>query len=444
MSKKRYVNLLRGDYKALGYYADEVFDACSDYDFFVPIAKYIVPLIRGSQAFNSFYFQCVKAKDAHLKEKNDLEIKAPKEVEETFRSLQLDLRNKSFLGSSEVEQCLVQIQKIFDNKQRYGTPSYIQLAYEAICRLLEKILDIGETDFVRKYATLECRTVQIHIGSACEIKEVQKWYINTITFAPSLVRINEIQDAFSRNDVKDAWIAFEQLILVEWCWNTPFSFFGDKELCHDDYLSNNESMKLLVLHDYWIELNNIKEQNADSKAIFFSRLRFAKFLTLILNAILLEQETKNKLDSSDRSSEDEIIVPSRVTLRLEHIWLLLDVRWFVDGEVNTYLIHAFQHDSSGPYLLMKAFLASPDNAKIDIRKVCDVSGASIAKHLEGMNLNNILGRLFIDRTKHKKTYTAAMKCKNMDCDKLSKADQLELTMHIKSLRLYKPCSVLNS
>ena len=442
---KNYTSILRGNYKALGYYADELIGARSDHDFFSIIALNVVPLVRKTKAFEPFYYRCLKEKDAYLKEKDALEIKVPNEVEEAFRSLQLALENKDLLCPVEVKQELEIIHGVFSQKHAYGIPSYVQVAYDKICYLLKLILSIGGADLVREYAKIKCQTVYEYnrnqpsekVQNQAQVPEkVQRWYVNEFTFAPSLLRLNELQNAFKWSKVNNAWIAWEYFVLVEWCWNTPFSFFDDKSLCYNDYKANSASLGLLVLHDYWIELNNIKNDCSDTQGLFFDRARFIEFLKTILHEIILQQEISDNHGSSDIAAEEEVVIPYSLSIKLHRTQLLLEVDWFDDQVTHTYILHSFQSDSGGPYDFMNALLFTEE--KVDTNKVCIASGSSVAKYLKYMHLDNIVGRLFIQKPKYNKTHMAEMKSKIIFCKDRAKAEQLELVEFIKSLREYIP------
>jgi hypothetical protein len=226
MSRRIYTEVLQGNYKALGYYADEVVDSKSDFYFFHVIAIFIAPLIRRAPAFEWFFFRCMEEKDTHFRRRAELENAAPIEVEQAYRDLKQDLKVANLLNDSAIEQKIENIDRIFVQKASYGIPSYIEVIHQEICHLLEDTLRIAGVDIVKKYATVARRNDQ--------------FYIDKFTFGRAVIELGEM-DAIWKNPCENLWVAWEYFALVEWCWTTPFSFFDDKQ---EDY-----NKKTIVITD---------------------------------------------------------------------------------------------------------------------------------------------------------------------------------------------------
>ena len=396
MIKRIYAGILRENFRALGYFADELIEVKSDFDFFYIITVYIVPLIRRSPVFERFYLQSIQAKDAYLKERNELEAKAPEEVERAFLSLQLLLENAGLLSNAGIKQWFDNISQVFSQKNRYGIPSYLEVVYEKQRHLLEQIFNMRRLDIVAAFATITYDVTTIKNTDSGMPEEIKKPYIGHFTFAPSLCRLDELNNLWRLEYVQHFWIAMEYLSLVEWCWNTPFSFFADKRETYEDFDSRNESVHLLSLHEYWVEINDIKNRrNGDRVRYFFCRNRFLKYLKLILNEVILEQEI-NLSSLNIISAEVDTFEPYSIELKLDDVILLLDVRWFADGEIHTYIMHSF-HQASRPHDFIKSLINAPLNEQIDIRKISGAEEGSVAKYFELMKVNNMLQNLFFEK-----------------------------------------------
>ena len=426
MSKRIYQELLKGDLKTLGYYVDELYEAKLDFEFFQIIAKFIVPLLRQSTAFEQFYFKYIKDKDAYLKLHAELESKAPEEVEQALLSLKADLELSGLLNDANIKHRLDDIVQTFTQKERYGMPSYLEETHERQRQLLEQILDSNTIDIVQKYATISYRNHLVWNEDMHKHEEIKKPHIDKFIFASSLIRIQELNSIWWAL-IDQSWVAWEYLVLVEWCWNTPFSFFDDKIEKYDDYQSRNVSVQLLSLHNYWVQINKIKESvSQDQVSGTFSRETFVRYLKLILNEIVLEQET-NSIPLNEIVLEEESFEPHCIEqLRLSYTKLFLDVQWFQGGRLHAYLVHTFQ-DGKKRQIFMASLLEAPIGQKISISTDKN-PGGNIAKYLKDANLNNILGALFFERVN---TFTVSMKCKSIKGKDISKSERSNLKNFIK-------------
>src|SRR3989339_786366 len=178
MDKKIYADLLKERFKHFEYYFDKLLETTTDFEFFGIVARFIVPLIRESKSFEHLYFQCVREKDIYLKLRAELEKKAPLEFEQSFILLKLDLKIADKLEDSEIKERIDVIQKVFEQKQEYAIPSYLNVVYQQMGFLLEQFLEIGLMDVVKKYAAITDRKVKRHNKITGEIEEVTKFYLN--------------------------------------------------------------------------------------------------------------------------------------------------------------------------------------------------------------------------------------------------------------------------
>jgi hypothetical protein len=430
LNNKIYAELLGGNFKVLGYYADELCAAKSDFDFFRIIAQNIVPLIRQSPAFEFFYLQSVKEKDAYLKLRADLEVNAPQEIEQIFVSLKETLEAAGLLFNANIKQQLDDITLVFLKKNAYAIPSYLEVVRKKLAQLLEDICDIGRVDIVEKYATITYRDSVIQ-NAEDRLKTVKKPYIKQFSFASTLSELDKLNDIWRVEEIQLFWVAWEYFELVEWCWNTPFSFFDDKTEDYQDYQLRNTSVQLLSIHHNWLELNKIKQGNyIQQSSYLFRREVFLKLLKLIINTITLKQAI-SPIKSDALVTDREASEPYKVELKLHYTKLLLIVQWFKDGNEHVYIVSSFQ-DGSGPYNFMKALLNDAHlNTPVDIRKVSKTSGGTVAKYFKWMKINNIIGSIFFNK---RKTHTAAMIAECIYGSDLSQRDLAELKTYIKGLK----------
>jgi hypothetical protein len=411
-----YKELLQGEFGPLGHYADELFTAKTDFEFFRLIAESVVPLIRRSHVFEKFYFQCIKERDEHFKLRSELAAIVPIEMEQVFMALKKAIEGDIRINSTEVKQQVAAIDSIFNQKYTYMIPTYIDMAYESIKHLLQLLLEHGFIDIVTMYATVGYNAKKIA-------------HIEVFTFAPTLIRLHEL-DEFSRHDVNcPMWIIWEKFVFIAWCWVTPFAFFKDKELRYDDYCSQQESSYLLMLHSGWLEINAIKKQSK-SDSLFFKRNTYTNWLKSMLNIFMLEQQSVLVPEQEYFPKEKNDPGLYRVELRFDDIdyrLLVLDVQWSRDGIIDTYLICRF-HDGSGVLSVVSGLLKEPVEKEVDVRS--GRSGSiNVHKCLRGIK-GTIVARLFFAMVS---TYVIKMRIKVIYDFNLFGTDLLELKTYIKSL-----------
>lgn len=439
MSAKHYRGVLNGRFRELGYFADRMAEAESDYDFFRTLAVDFVPLIRKSPAFEKFYFQCIKTRESYYQEKNELEEKAPEEVKVAFMRLRNDLKCAGFLENSEIAQKVSSIRKIFATKHHYGMPSYLDVAYQTMCHLLEDLLAMENEKLlaiVKRYVTTHYLSFGV-INHA--IGKHEKLYIKDFIFASSLSRLHEMNEVFSWDKVEDFWVAWEFFVLVEWCWNTPFSFFDDKQLSHDDYQAANQSNHLLELHDSWCQISEIKKQRSKNlNAVYFQRKRFSKYLDLILHPIIREQAILN-VKHEDSIDELDVSVPHSIEWKLADVpfrksILILKVVWsdsVIDSRSETFRIHSFK-EKSGPYSFFKEVQDSPIDTIVTIKE----KNRSLKRYLTETKMHGIDGKLFFEKPENGKAVSTRVKQQIVKCAGLPPTDRIALARYIKTLKPY--------
>ncbi len=425
---------MKGSFKLLGDYADELFNTTTDFDYFNIIATQIVPLIRQSPAFECFYCVYIKEKNLYLRLHAELETQSKIEVEQASVSLKSVLQKLGILNKAEIKQQVDDIAQVFAKKNMGTLPPYHVIAYEKLCSLLECLLEIDCIDIVRNYATVTLCTVKKHVGNEWTIQEIEQACIQHFTFAPSLVKLREIEEVWRWELVQHSWVAWEYLSLVEWSWNTPASFFCDKNKSYEVHKLRTSSIDLLSLRDYWLQINNIKQRQKNVPGMFFRRDFFTRYMKLILDKIVIYQES-NAISSNDLeiAIEDQNRVYS-VELRLDKIkyQLLLDVQRAHGEKTYTYIIHSFRDNFKRSNVITRLFDLAFFNEKINMAETSGVKGLSVAKFLKDTKLNNILGKIFFDKIN---TDTIAKKANVVLGSQLEGGDLVELRKHIQSLEL---------
>ena len=341
-TKQLYSDLLSGSFKALGHFADEALRASSPREFFKILSENVVPLIVKSETFEPLYLEWVNEKGIYKKERDKTEKNAIKEITGTFAKLRSTLDTQDLLENPVINKAVSAIEDVLEFREVFAMPPYYEIAYGRLKDLCYRLLELGHIDLVKELGEIIYIT-KSHVDSATqEITTIQEPHFHHFTFAPSSTKLVDLNKAFSWDEITDIWAVWEYLALAEWCWQTPLSYFDDKELEYEDPDACAQSRFLLNLHSYWAEMNTIKKNVPSNRSVLFFELsRFKNYLKTLLNHILLHQEVHGAPDSGTSKSS-----PHSIALRLEDNKLLLDVEWHEGGLIEVYLVHKFTGDSA--------------------------------------------------------------------------------------------------
>lgn len=432
MKEKNYSEIFEGKFKSLGIFADDLNRAMNPQKFFYIIVKNIVPLVCESQNFVSIYQQMAIKKKEYCNEVNKLHNVIPQEIESIFRRITCDLESKKLDTDRIVQNQIEEIQFIFDNKQQYCIPAYTDCVYEKLKFLMTHLLDTGNEDIVHSYAELE------HNADAKEEQKAQSRgpYIRKFRLVPSLEQLHELQRKIDRDAMEELWIIWEHLLMVEWCWNTPKSFFEDEKLEYSDYNAQITSTRLFELHSLWFEMLQIKNNDATHKAIYFTKERYKEYIELLCDKIFLSQSINLQFSTVAKKSRLEF--PSQLSLRIDSKteWLLLDVRWNDSNISKSYVIRK-RLQQGAPLSVITSLLNNPIGTPCSISKI-DVSGTSVPHVLTRLKLKGPLQKLFFATLPNS---CIVMKCNPVTkdvIDELSDGDKSDLSSYIKSLSEYPP------
>lgn len=222
-----YRQLLRGQLKALGHYADDLLSAKTDFEFFYGIAHYVVPLIKSSDAFCEVLKLYEKGKEAYFKRYTQLKESLFIEEEKVCESLIMLLESDDLSFNDEkIKAHLLSIKNTILRRKRHAILQYDgEISRQLYC-VLEELFELGLVNVVKQYAsiTLPDEHLQNTEGSR---EEIRKPFIKRFTCIPSLPQLYELNATWDERKVLYSWVSWEWLSLIEWCWNTPFSFFSE-------------------------------------------------------------------------------------------------------------------------------------------------------------------------------------------------------------------------
>lgn len=421
-ARQSYAELLRGNFKSLGYFIDETLSSKDSYTFFRLIADSIVPLMRRAPAFETFYLDWIEEKGKYKTHYAKTEKAAIAEIHDTFDAIKSALIDLDLIENSAVNSSISSIENVLEFREPYIMPAYYEIAFDRIAQLLHLLLTLGQGRLVEKYAELGTINKSQLDPKTNEYKAISEPYISLFTFAPSLKELKDLRQVFSWDNYSNPWSIWEHLDLAYWCWHTPFSYFKDKKLEHSDAKECADSSFLLNLHAFWIEMNAIKKcTQSPDKILFFKRDRFTDYLKVIVNQVILYQEIHGPSDAPLEASS-----PFALELKLDFGRLILKVEWFEGIKAEEYIIHTF-NDESGNHEFIHDLLAAKPNTLIDISGYA--SGATVAKFISRIKLQNtLLAEIFFHR---KNTHEMSLRSKRVELSKLPDINLPRLREQIK-------------
>jgi len=300
-------------------------------------------------------------------------------------------------------------------------PPHYEVLYDHTCALCKHVLQLGHIELMKEFGEIVFTNESIIDSETQNITYSQVPGFLRFSFAPLRSELRALNQVFSWDNIDCEWAIWEHLELACWCWNTPASYFEDKELEYQTIQTCEKSAFLLNLHAFWVEMHQIKTKADSQKHIlFFHRDRFAQYLEIILNKLLLHQE----IGLNEYSTKEK--APYSLKLRLDDAELQLEVIWVKDADPEFFVVHTFRSDSS-PYRMMKRLLnANPG----DCISVENPSSENIAKFfVEKVGLNATVEKLLFRRL-DQYSATPINECFLKD---LSQIDLDDVTSYIKSL-----------
>lgn len=423
--QKRYMDLFRGSFKAFGHYADELLAAPTLREFFQILSENIVPLLTKSKAFKPLYLQWLKEKSDFKKKYEETEAAAIKEMHQTLDQLRSLLKADDLIDNPLINERLSAVENVLEGQDghRYVMPPYYEVAYDRLCSLCSCLLQLERIELIKDFGEIIYVKNTKTNPNTSEITIIEEPSFRSFTFAPFRSQLIELNKVFSWDNINHDWAVWEHILLAEWSWQTPPSYFEGKKLEYKDIQACMETSFLVNTHAFWIEMHSIKTgKNQQERAIFFKKDRFIKYVKAILNKVLLYQEIQGDVDTIDEKQ----ISPFSLQLKIKSSELILEVFWLKDMNPEHFIIHTFRDNSSLQQLTQKLLFSNPgEKVKVDNPK-----SENIAKFFERTNLEGFLEQLFFRRMDQ---YSAVLKIQVALMKDLPEIDLEELTKNIRSL-----------
>ena len=227
-----------------------------------------------------------------------------------------------------------------------------------------------------------CRLLIKHNASNLLVDLVKLVYLNDNIDAPAIEKCYFYTGITKMIKKQQEW-SWEvyHLPYICWCylkftnqlWNLKETAFEGKELKSDSIEECSQSSELLGLHNYWVELQSIRNKRQE-RTPFFTIEQFSKYLQVICSEIL----TLKAANAPETPSFG--ITSLALHMHGEHLLLLVEEQ----QKKTPYLLHRF---TGNPYDFFEHLFKHPDK---------DATPADFAMHTN--SASNLLDRANIKRT----------------------------------------------
>lgn len=383
-----YTELFKRKFKTLGFFCDELFAEPDKLYFFRNISENIVPLLNQSPVFDPLLSKWRNEKKMHKEQESILQSNYNQAVHESIE----------FLDSIHVAtepQILDFVSMLKLNPEILRFPTNTTSDFKSMLNNLGKI---GQE---------KCTRIEVSIAA-----------------------INQHNNVFSWDMVMHAWVAYEFLNHMRWCWHIsiPLDQYERLKEC-------KENDHLILYRPYLEEIEFIKIRQNYKYTNFFTVERFKRCIKLINEDILLYQEIG--IGSIKSSPVSKNTYPYSVEPFIEDNRLYLNVLWDKDGPEEKYLVHSFhtpnnQNDlqSSGNQKFMDEAINKP-GTKIYSDKSCSL-GFTTAKFLERTKLKGPLAKILFSECTTTYVVLRNKKVIIADIKDVKKCELLKLKSQIKA------------
>lgn len=415
-----HVLFLNDKLKALGHFADQVFEAISDYEVFHIISTCWVPAVKRAPILQPLRSLWDKSLHEYQQSWKKAEKTTIQQVSSACTLIKQRLQQNELLEDQEISSKFNSIERILNGEERVCLQPHYELAYDQIKSLLQLLFDKEKTEILNGLADIIYPS-----ETGKKANPNAKPYIHSFSFSSSISDLYDLKKKKSRDNFHDAWIIWENLCLAHWCWVYGENFFKPQELAYDSIAACARSSFLLELHSVYCDMHAIKEKRKRPiGSSFFSQDRFKSYLKVLMNHILLFQE-----EIADQAEPENKI--HALGLELNQNTLYLSVEWIKDKEACQYLLHTFQEKSAQLQTLLPLF-----NKKEE--KIVSLSehssGNNSTKFLERMGLVKELKVIFVEKTS---TNSVSFRGKYIELGSLSIVNQSQLIQQIEELPLVR-------
>ncbi|HEY2809927.1 MAG TPA: hypothetical protein VGJ00_00835 [Rhabdochlamydiaceae bacterium] len=263
------------------------------------------------------------------------------------------------------------------------------MIYFEVKELLQLLLENGETDLCRQYASL--RTVQRHIiqkekGGA--IKTMEEFQIEIYTFAPSVEKAVQALKVIHWDQFHNPAVMWWYFEYALWCWNTSEAYFENP--CELWIKQNPHFFQAWNQKETWREIVCVRNGVQQDQPIIFTSEFFKEGMKTLINAILAFAAKGFRLEIDNADPLQKMLFE----LKLEENQLWVFVNDHTLGPKRYYLKRLNDgSDKSCPYEFIEQLLKEYPNGG-DVEVNLPNKSDSIPKAIDRLGLPKSLQRIF--------------------------------------------------
>lgn len=294
----------------------------SQYDFFRFISMNIIPLLQQGKPFKSFINQWEKETLSSKQELENLKQDALQEVTTALTLLTSRVRESEHLSAiPQIQQSLNEAREYLEGTRPVYTPSHFEMAADTMASTCRLILKHNGAYALTDIAQL------VDLNDNIGIPAIEKLY-----FYKSITKMIKKNQEWSWKTYHFPHTCWSYLKLTAELWNLKESAFTEKSLKSSSIEECRDSGELLGLHNYWVELQSIRNHR-QNRTPFFTIERFTKYLQVICSELLLLK--------SKNTSEASTLGITSLSLKMDGEYFLLLVEK-EDRTKTAYVLHTFK------------------------------------------------------------------------------------------------------
>jgi len=407
--KKSYPKIPEGGFSSLTCFYEQLVNSLSDRDFFRIISENVMPLIQQSSQIKPLYEKWIEENETHEKKWQTAKSKATKTLEETYHSIHVKLSKKKLLDEPEISSRITYIESLIQFKSSSKNFRYFPEFSNHLKLLFHQILKQGELSIIQPFAEIE-KLGEIPFQNA--VGHTNKSLIHSHVFDPLLEELSNLEKITNWKDLTKPWAAFNKLLRAKRAWNSQEQDFKNNSLI-EEYVE-------------WKDMDDLKDPTSSKDILFFKREKYLEYIEILLNEILVHQDTSALPPKESKALRDGTI-PKSIYLGCQHNQLFLSLFEEADHQYSDkILLHKFNEVSS-PRDFFEDLISKGVGNTVD----CENGGGTVSKHILDVKFPPIFTDLFIIKAS---TYKAELKANPITVKDISKTEADKLFKEIDRLK----------
>ena len=285
---KHYHKVLKKEFRPFAFFSEELAKSESDVTFFKIITQNFAPLFKRSLEIKPLYEKWIEEKAAYKSKLLDIQTKTSNLLEEIYKSVITQLDVKTPHLNPEIATRLAYLESfLIIGKSPSNFRFYKNYANE-LKKLFHIILNLGEIKIIQPFAMItkakelsyervNCYDITPKDSSRKIIKHTNGFQIEGFKFDLVINELSQIDQISDWKTCSEPWAVFDKLLKAECAWNTQ----------KQDFNNNDQIQKYVE----WKDMQSLKNPIHSDKKLFFVRKKYVNYIEVLLNEIILFQES---------------------------------------------------------------------------------------------------------------------------------------------------------